>query len=113
MPGLMLALALAAAPTPPALVHDYRDVVISPKGDRIAAIETDELAGSEADPHPVLVIRSRADGQIVEHYDPCANCYYSGATWSPDGQALAFVALDRRARTASLQVVRDGKVAPL
>jgi dipeptidyl aminopeptidase/acylaminoacyl peptidase len=111
MPGLMLALALAAAPTPPDRVHQYRDLVLSPKGDRIAAVETDELLQSEADPHAILVIRDRADGQIVEHYDPCGGCFYSGATWSPDGQALAFVSSDRKARTATLQVVRDGKAA--
>jgi dipeptidyl aminopeptidase/acylaminoacyl peptidase len=111
MPGLMLALALAAAPTPPDRVHQYRDLVLSPKGDRIAAVETDELLQSEADPHAILVIRDRADGQIVEHYDPCGGCFYSGATWSPDGQALAFVSSDRKTRTATLQVVRDGKAA--
>jgi dipeptidyl aminopeptidase/acylaminoacyl peptidase len=111
MPGLMLALALAAAPTPPDRVHQYRDLVLSPKGDRIAAVETDELLQSEADPHAILVIRDRADGQIVEHYNPCGGCFYSGATWSPDGQALAFVSSDRKARTATLQVVRDGKAA--
>jgi dipeptidyl aminopeptidase/acylaminoacyl peptidase len=111
MPGLMLAFALAAAPTPPDRVHQYRDLVLSPKGDRIAAVETDELLQSEADPHAVLIIRDRADGQIVEHYDPCGGCFYSGATWSPDGQALAFVSSDRKTRTATLQVVRDGKAA--
>jgi dipeptidyl aminopeptidase/acylaminoacyl peptidase len=113
MPGLILALALAAAPTPPDRVHEYRDVVISPKGDKIAAIETDELFQSEADPHLVLVIRSRADGQIVEHYDPCGTCFYSGAAWSPDGKALVFVSSDRKAKTATLQVVRDGKAFPV
>ena len=111
MPGLMLALALAAAQTPPDRVHQYRDLVLSPKGDRIAAVETDELLQSEADPHAVLIIRDRADGQIVEHYDPCGGCFYSGATWSPDGQALVFVSSDRKTRTATLQVVRDGKAA--
>lgn len=123
MPGLMLALALAAslappppastppAPTPPDRVHEYRDVALSPKGDQIASIETDELFLSEAEPHPVLVIRNRADGAVIARYDPCPSCFYTGAAWSPDGQALAFVSSDRKARVATLQVIRDGKAS--
>jgi dipeptidyl aminopeptidase/acylaminoacyl peptidase len=114
MPGLLLALALAGAPTPPVQVHDYHDVVISPRGDLIAAIEADELLQSEAEPHGVVVVRAAADGAILAKYDPCPVCFYSGATWSPDGQALAFVASDRKTKSAVLQVVRAGKVeAPL
>ncbi len=109
MAGLLLALALAAQPTPPAQVHQYRDVTISPKGDQIAAIESDDPFQSEADPHPIVVIRDRADGKILAQYDPCKTCFYSDAAWSPDGQALVFVATDRKARTATLQVVRAGK----
>ncbi|MFI4964733.1 MAG: alpha/beta fold hydrolase [Caulobacterales bacterium] len=111
MPGLMLALALAASPAPPAQVHEYRDVTISPKGERIAAVESDAPLQSEAEAHPVVVVRRRADGRIVGRYDPCATCFYSGAAWSPDGAALVFVSSDRKARTATLQVVRDGKAA--
>jgi dipeptidyl aminopeptidase/acylaminoacyl peptidase len=109
MPGLLLALALAGAPTPPAQVHNYKDVVISPKGDQIAAIEADDPFQSEAEPHPVVVVRNRTDGAVVARYDPCPVCFYSGAAWSPDGQALAFVSLDRKTRAATLQVVRAGK----
>ena len=109
MPGLLLALALAATPTPPAQVHEYHEVVISPKGDLIAAIEIDDLFQSEAEPHPVVVVRARADGAILARYDPCAKCFYSGAAWSPDGQALAFVSSDRTAKSATLQVVRAGR----
>ena len=114
MPGLLLALALAgaatpSAPNPPSQVHDYRGVMISPKGDWIVAIESDELFQSEAEPHPVVVVRGRADGAILAKYDPCPTCFYSGAAWSPDGQALVFVSSNRKARSATLQVVRDGK----
>jgi dipeptidyl aminopeptidase/acylaminoacyl peptidase len=112
MAGLIMALALAAA-APPAQVHEYHDVVISPDGVRIAAVETDEAFASEADPHPVVVVRNRADGAILAKYDPCGTCFYAGLAWSPDGQALAFVSSDRKARTASLERVRDGKVASL
>jgi dipeptidyl aminopeptidase/acylaminoacyl peptidase len=117
MSALMMALALAASQTstggPPAQVHDYRDVLISPDGARIAAIETDDPFASEADPHPVVVIRNRTDGAIVATYDPCKSCFYAGLAWSPDGQALAFVSSNRKARTASLEVARGGAVASL
>jgi dipeptidyl aminopeptidase/acylaminoacyl peptidase len=113
MAGLIMALALAAAATPPAQVHEYRDVMISPDGARIAAIETDDAFASEADPHPVVVVRNRADGAILAKYDPCGTCFYAGVAWSPDSQALAFVASNRKARTASLERVRDGKIASL
>ncbi|THD59646.1 S9 family peptidase [Phenylobacterium sp.] len=110
MPGLMLALALAGAPVPPDHVHQYHDLVISPKGDLIAAIESDDPFSSEVEPHPVVVIRNRADGAIVAQYDPCKSCFYSGAAWSPDGQALVFVSSDRKAKTAALEIVRAGKL---
>lgn len=113
MAGLMMALALAASATPPPQVHEYRDVVISPTGDRIAAIEADDPFSSEADPHPVVVVRARADGAIVAKYDPCTTCFYAGVAWSPDGSTLAFVSSNRKARTATLQVVRDGKPATI
>ena len=114
MPAMMMALALAATPAaagPPAQVHVYHDVMISPQGDRIAAIEADDLAQSEAEPHPVVVVRARTDGKVLAQYDPCKTCFYSGAAWSPDGKALVFVSSDRKARTATLQVVRDGKAS--
>jgi dipeptidyl aminopeptidase/acylaminoacyl peptidase len=106
----MLALALAAAPVPPDHVHLYHDVVISPKGDLIAAIEADDPLTSEAEPHPVVVVRKRADGAIVGQYDPCKTCFYSSAAWSPDGQALAFVSSDRKTKSATLQLLRGGRL---
>jgi dipeptidyl aminopeptidase/acylaminoacyl peptidase len=112
---MMLALALAAqasaasAATPPAQVHQYHGVMISPDGARIAAIESDDPFTSEVDPHPTVVVRNRADGAILAKFDPCGTCFYADAAWSPDGKALAFVSSNRKARTATLQVVRDGK----
>ena len=108
---LSFILAAAMAAVPPLQVHEYRDVTLSPKGDLIAAIEADTPFASEEEPHPVVVIRSRADGKVAATYDPCAKCFYAGLAWTPDGAALAFVASDRKTRSASLQVVRDGKIA--
>src|SRR5580765_5111983 len=100
MPGLMLALALAAQAAP-AMVHEYKSVMISPAGDKVAALESDDLAGSEAEAHPTLVVRSRADGKVLATYDPCPTCVYGAAAWSPDGASLAFVASNRKAKTAT------------
>ncbi|MDB5437227.1 MAG: family peptidase, partial [Phenylobacterium sp.] len=109
MAGLMMALALAAQPAPAAQVRGYQDLALSPKGDLIATVETDELFQSEADPHGVVVVRNRANGKVVARYDPCASCFYAGPAWSPDGAALAFVSSDLKAKSATLQVVRAGK----
>jgi dipeptidyl aminopeptidase/acylaminoacyl peptidase len=123
MLGSLVALALAAqglgqAPAqaqPPAgaagptEVRLYHEVALAPAGDRLATIETDELAASEADPHEAIVIRNRRSGEVEARLDPCAVCYYSGPAWSPDGATLAVIASDRRARSAALILIRDGK----
>ncbi|HEY0437826.1 MAG TPA: prolyl oligopeptidase family serine peptidase, partial [Phenylobacterium sp.] len=117
---MMMALALAAQPAAPAAgsaapivptqVRLYHDVTISPGGDRIASVETDDQQNSEADPHEVVVVRARSDGEVIARFDPCATCFYASPAWSPDGQSLAFVASNRRARTAALMIARQGKV---
>src|SRR5436190_20105182 len=113
MAGLVLALALAAqsVATPPAQVRLYHDVTLAPQGDRIASVEADDPLDSEREPHETVVVRSRTTGEVVARFDPCAACFYSGLAWSPDGAALAFVASNRKARTAGLMIVRDGKAA--
>src|ERR1700761_3154657 len=110
MAAWVLALALAAA-TPPDHVRQYHDVMISPKGDLVAAVESDDPLASEAEPHGQVVVRDRNDGKILSQYDPCQACFYSGVRWSPDGKALVFVSSNRKARSASLQVVREGEAA--
>src|SRR5689334_11149727 len=116
MAGLVLALALAAqvspaAADPPAQVRLYHDVTLAPAGDRIASVEADEPLDSEAGPHARAAIRRAATGEVLAQYDPCRACFSSGLAWSPDGASLAFVASDRRARTASLTMVRGGRAA--
>ncbi|MBS0362003.1 MAG: S9 family peptidase [Proteobacteria bacterium] len=103
--------ATAPAATPPDHVRQYHDVMISPKGDLVAAVESDDPFASEAEPHGQVVLRDRSDGKILAQYDPCQACFYAGLRWSPDGKALVFISSNRKARSASIQVVRDGKAA--
>ncbi len=120
--GLMMAFALAVQPAlptgkiaagPPDHIRLYHDVMISPDGEQVATVEADDPLNTEADPHDLVVIRARADGHVIAQYDPCASCFYAGAAWSPDSSALVFVASNRHARTATLHLVRDGKVTTL
>lgn len=115
MPGLLVALALAAQPasatTPPAKLRYYHEVTISPDGRLVAAVEADDAADSEADPHDEIVVRDRESGAVVGRFDPCAVCHYADPAWSPDSQSLAFVASDRKARTATLLVARGGRTS--
>ena len=73
----------AQAPTPPVLIHSYSGLALSPDGTRIALSET----GSRG-----ILLRAAADGAAQGVIDPCTACFYGAPVWSPDGQALAFLA---------------------
>ena len=96
----MLASTLLAAPalaqTAPAPAHGYDALALSPRGDRIAALEP---AGKG---HTAIVIRAQ-DGKRVATFDPCAACTYGGLTFGPDS-ALAFIARDRAKGTSAVMV---------
>ena len=96
----LLALAAPAA----ADVHTYGSLAISPAGDRVAAVEP--VAGKG---HAAIVVRQASDGRIVQTIDPCSQCGYAGLTFAPDG-ALAFVAREGGAATATLRVADAGAV---
>ncbi|MDB5707697.1 MAG: peptidase [Sphingomonas bacterium] len=95
-------LAATASPAIAAPVHQYGDLALSAKGDRIATIE-----GSDANPRGVITIRAAKDGHVLRAIDPCAKCTYSGLTFAPDG-SLAFLQRDRAAGTVLLEI-DDGK----
>ena len=86
---------LAAAPATAQRVHQYGGLALSPRGDRIATLE------SATGDHAAVTIRAAAGGRILTTVDPCKTCSYSGLTFAPDG-ALAFLARDRTAGTVSL-----------
>lgn len=97
--------AVAQAGPPGTAIRDYRSVAISPAGDRVVSLESIDQ-GNGKRPRPTVVVRDAASGAIVAEFDPCSTCSYDKPSWSPDGKALAFVASDSRAGSASLQVAQ-------
>lgn len=113
MPTPLLAAALAAAAltqAPADKLHQYRDLVLSPDGARIASVEVDEALETPGDPHAAIVVRRARDGAVLERVDPCSSCSYSALAWSPDGTQLAFVAGDFTTRSYTLEAASGGKM---
>jgi dipeptidyl aminopeptidase/acylaminoacyl peptidase len=108
-----LAAAAALAPSTPAQMHRYSDLVLSPDGDRIASLESDESLGAPSSPHAKIVIRRARDGEVLERIDPCAACNYDALAWSPDGRTLAFTAGDFATKSAVLEAASAGQVREL
>ena len=106
----ILAAAAAVAVSPPPLVRQYRDLALSPAGDQVAAVEFSATGEEATNPHEALVIRRTAEGAIAQQLDPCSTCEYAAPAWSPTGDRLAFLAIDPRALTATLDVVEAGQV---
>jgi dipeptidyl aminopeptidase/acylaminoacyl peptidase len=110
MPHLLIAaLAAAAVQATPASMHQYEHLALSPGGDRVAAVESDELAQSMTEAHGSVVLRG-ADGTVLGRFDPCGTCRYYDPAFSPDGRSVAFTARDPRTGQASIQVIEDGKL---
>ncbi|MGI9170005.1 MAG: prolyl oligopeptidase family serine peptidase, partial [Caulobacteraceae bacterium] len=97
-------------PAPPPLVRQYRDLTLSPGGDRIAAVEVSATGEEAGEPHQALVVRAAADGSVVQRFDPCPACEYAAPAWSPSGERLAFVAIDPANLTATLDIAEGGRV---
>ena len=101
----LFAAAMVASAPAPAGIHTYQGVAISPKGDRVASVDGFDPFGAGADrQHGAIVVRSARDGAVVARIDPCKTCRYAGLSWSSDGASLAFVATDRKAGTAAIEV---------
>lgn len=104
---LISALLLASVVIAPAgaAVHRFSGVMLAPSGAELAALESD------AGPHGTVVIRSARTGKIVRRLDPCPGCSYSGLTYAPRGDAIAFLARDREKGTATLMLARGDAVS--
>jgi dipeptidyl aminopeptidase/acylaminoacyl peptidase len=90
----VLAAAFLLASAAPALslpLHQYAGLALSTDGSRVAAVESDAEANAPANPHGHVVVRSAATGAILDSFDPCPACAYSGLTFGADG-GLIFLA---------------------
>ena len=90
---------LNALASPAVAVHQYAGVALSPDGTHVAAVETGPK-------HPVVVLRSAADGGVTATFDPCGTCAYVDPAWSPDGTSVTFVGWDATARVSRLWVAQ-------
>ena len=103
-----LSLFAAAAQAAPVVIRDHDHLALSAEGDRVADVEADDPGNLPEDPHGQVVVRDTR-GAVLGTYDPCQTCKYSDTAWSPSGDTLAFIATDRKAGTAALYAVKDGK----
>ena len=88
------AIALASVSFSPALalpLHQYSDLALSPAGDRVAAVESDQQPNSSTKAQEHVVIRDARTGAVVSRLPTCAGCTYSGLTFAPDAQLLTIV----------------------
>ena len=91
----------------------FEEVSLSPAGDRIAAVESEERFDVQGGPRvrgPVVVREART-GAALASLDPCPTCRYSGLTWSSDGLSLAFLAFDAERGRTTLEIARSDRVS--
>lgn len=92
-------------------MRTYRALALDGAGERIAAIES---VDGEAKAGPRVVVRERAGGKVATIYQSdCQGCRFDAPAWSPDGKALAVVGSDPKAGTATVYLLKDGKMAAL
>ena len=113
--GATLLIVLAAAgfaSAQPDGMHSYRSLALDGAGERIAVIESID---GEAANGPRIVVRARADGKIGATYQlaDCAHCRFDAPSWSPDRTALAVIGSDGKAGSATLYLLRDGRMTKL
>ncbi|MCS0612936.1 S9 family peptidase [Massilia kyonggiensis] len=110
--ALAVLLAAGAAYADPAGMRSYRTLAMTASGERIAAVEAVE---GEARTGPRIVVRDTATGRIASTWQKadCAQCRLESLAWAPDQKTLAAIVADPRAGTASVVLVRDGRVTTL
>jgi dipeptidyl aminopeptidase/acylaminoacyl peptidase len=108
----LVALLAAAGLSSAEGMRSYRSLAISGDGERLAAIEASE---GEAKSGPRIVVRDTATGKIVSTFvqSDCTQCRIEAPVWSPDQKAMALISSDAKAGTATVNVLRDGKLTPV
>ena len=103
----MLALAALLPAAAEQKLHVFKSIAISPDGERIASVETDD--GASAIPVEHLLIRSRGGATII--LPSCQGepgCRAYAPAWNADGKRLAFL-VERTAGPSTIETVgRDG-----
>jgi dipeptidyl aminopeptidase/acylaminoacyl peptidase len=108
----LVALLAAAGISSAEGMRSYRSLAMSGNGERIAALESVE---GEAKQAPRIVVRETATGKVVSLFEQsdCNGCRIEAPVWSPDGSAMALISTDSKAGTATVHVLRDGKLKPV
>jgi len=108
----LVALLAAAGLSSAEGMRSYRSLAISGNGEHLAAIEASE---GEAKTGPRIVVRDTATGKIVSTFvqSDCTQCRIEAPAWSPDQKAMALISTDAKAGTATVNVLRDGKLTPV
>jgi dipeptidyl aminopeptidase/acylaminoacyl peptidase len=108
----LLALLGAAGLSSAEGMRSYRSLAISGNGERIAALESSE---GEPKAGPRIVVRDTATGKIVSTFQQsdCTDCRIDAPAWSPDGRAMALISTDAKAGTATVNLLRDGRLTPV
>jgi dipeptidyl aminopeptidase/acylaminoacyl peptidase len=110
---LIFAAAVAAVCVSPASalpLHQFSDLAISPAGDRVAAVESDEQPNSSTKPQEHAVVRNAATGATIATLPPCRGCTYPGLAFARDGRLLAIV---KDKAVTRLLLYGNGKAATL
>jgi len=97
----------SVASASPRGLHQYQSLALAGSGERLAAVESVETADETNLPHGRIVVRDEG-GRVLSRVDPCVGCQYAGLIFSPNGDALAFVASNPKTATAALDVWRNG-----
>jgi dipeptidyl aminopeptidase/acylaminoacyl peptidase len=108
--ALLAAAGLASAD--PAGMRTYQALAMTTGGDRIAAVEAVE---GEPRTGPRVVVRDTATGRIASTWQKtdCSQCKVGTLAWSPDQKTLAAIVADSNAGTATVVLLRDGRMTPL
>ena len=112
MKTIVLVSLLLATPAVATPIHQFSDLALALSGDKIATVESDDPGNLPDEPHGQVVVRDQA-GKVVAHYDPCAQCRYSGTVWSPKGDMLLFLAADEKAGKTTLYRAQSNNVQSL
>ena len=110
--ALALLVAAGLASADPAGMRTYRMLAMTPGGDRIAAVEAVE---DEVQTGPRVVVRDTATGKVASTWQQsdCGQCRLDSLAWSPDQTTLAAIVTDPRAGTASVELLRAGRMTTL